>query len=74
MRLAIASGTNITVLSAGKSLYPMTAEYTTNLFGTPTWLAALTNTVWINGTNTTTFGVPANVNPAFIRVRQAAGP
>lgn len=74
VRLAAPNAPNLVVHSIGNGVYPLVAEYTTNLLGTPDWQPATANTIWSNGTNVTTFTAPPGVNPAIIRVKQAISP
>ncbi|MFH0909151.1 MAG: hypothetical protein V1929_10340 [bacterium] len=63
-------GTNV-IASIGTNSWSVRPEYATNLIGIQAWLAASNvTTIWSNGTNITTFTVPTNTLPAFIRVKQ----
>ncbi len=70
--LTLGGGVGFNVLrSTGTNTWNVFAEYTTNLAGQQFWWAVSNaSTVWSNGTNITTFTVPTNALPAFIRVKQ----
>jgi hypothetical protein len=70
IRFTVTSLTNFSVRSVGASA-SVGAEYTTNLAAPQIWIP-LTNdaTVYTNGTNVTTFGVPSGIPNAAIRLVQ----
>lgn len=64
-------GATNTIRSTGTNTWNVIAEYTTNLMGAQFWQSASNaSTVWSNGTNITTFTIPTNAIPAFLRVKQ----
>jgi hypothetical protein len=61
----------ITVSTLGTNSWTVRPEYTTNLSGAPVWTVISNyNNVWANGTNTTSFAVPTNARPLFLRFFQ----
>lgn len=65
-------GTNLHVISIGSNTWSFTAEYTTNLSGSPVEWMAVSNqsSSWNGSTNTTWFDWPTGVDQATIRMRQ----
>ena len=65
------AATSVVVRSVGANA-TIAAEYTTNLVGTQVWQSVSNGSnTWNNGTNTTTFALPTNLNQYIIRLIQS---
>ncbi len=65
-------GNTLTMRSTGTNSWNFYPEFATNLLGPQTWMPLVfTSNIFLNGTNVTTFELPTNAPPIFIRTRQA---